>query len=175
MGEWTLFSNHGHVLVCLARNKRARLRDVASDVGITERAVQKIVSELQQAGLIAITKHGRCNQYEIHGKKNLRHPLEAGCTVGRLLQLVVKSQGEGGEQPAASHPPPKPERKQKPSAPQARPEAELPPAPPPEDNKLTKRAIETPPDKPVDKAPDKAAEKSSASKEDETRKQGSLF
>ena len=43
MGDWTIFSNHGHVLVCLARNSSARLRDVALDVGITERAVQKIV------------------------------------------------------------------------------------------------------------------------------------
>lgn len=167
MGEWTLFSNHGHVLVCLARNRRARLRDVASDVGITERAVQKIVSELQQAGLIAITKHGRCNQYEIHGKKNLRHPLEAGCTVGRLLQLVVKSQGEGSEETTVRPASAKPERKPRPAAPRARPEGERPPAPPPEVNKPAKRATETAPDKPADKAP--------GSKDDETRKQGSLF
>jgi predicted transcriptional regulator len=66
MSDWTLFSNHGHVLVCLARDSEARLRDVASDVGITERAVQKIVHELQQAGFVSIRKHGRCNRYEIN-------------------------------------------------------------------------------------------------------------
>jgi len=88
MGEWTLFSNHGHVLVCLARDNEARLRDVANDVGITERAVQKIVRELQQAGFIAITKHGRCNRYDIQTRQHLRHPLESDCSVGRLLQLL---------------------------------------------------------------------------------------
>jgi hypothetical protein len=90
MGDWTLFSNHGHVLVCLARNREARLRDVASDIGITERAVQKIVHELQSAGFVTISKHGRCNRYEINTRKNLRHALEAQCTVGRLLQLFSK-------------------------------------------------------------------------------------
>lgn len=175
MGEWTLFSNHGHVLVCLARNKRARLRDVARDVGITERAVQKIVSELQQGGLIAITKHGRCNQYEIHGKKNLRHPLEAGSTVGRLLQLVVKSQSDGAAEPTVSDSPPKPERKHKPSAPPARPKVEPPPAPATEGNQPTNRVPERTTDKPVDKAAKKTADKTLGSPEEETRKQGSLF
>jgi DNA-binding MarR family transcriptional regulator len=92
MGEWTLFSNHGHVLVCLARDKEARLRNVADDVGITERAVQKIVGELQEAGFITITKHGRCNRYEINTRKTLRHALEAKCTVGRLLQLFTRAE-----------------------------------------------------------------------------------
>ncbi|HKX56204.1 MAG TPA: hypothetical protein VJN01_08885, partial [Xanthomonadales bacterium] len=54
MGEWTLFSNHGHVLVCLAKNNQARLRDVAADVGITERAVQNILRELQGSGLVQV-------------------------------------------------------------------------------------------------------------------------
>lgn len=93
MGEWTLFSNHGHVLVSLARNKEARLRDVAEAVGITERAVQKIVRELQQAGFIDISKHGRCNRYEISTRKSLRHELEAQCTVGRLLALFTAPGG----------------------------------------------------------------------------------
>ena len=88
MSDWTLFSNHGHVLVCLARDHEARLRSVASDVGITERAVQKIVKELRHAGIITITRHGRCNRYVINRRKNLRHPLESKCTVGRLLQLL---------------------------------------------------------------------------------------
>jgi len=87
MGDWTLFSNHGHVLVCLARDNEARLRSVADAVGITERAVQKIVRELQQAGFIEIAKHGRCNRYSINTRKNLRHSLESKCSVGRLLKL----------------------------------------------------------------------------------------
>ena len=56
MSNWTLFSNHGLVLFCLARDPEARLRDVATDVGITERAVQKIVRDLQDGGMISITK-----------------------------------------------------------------------------------------------------------------------
>lgn len=89
IGEWTFFSNHGHVLVCLARNGRARLRDVAMDVGITERAVQKIVKDLQEAGYVHVRKQGRCNRYRINRRKFLRHDLESHCTVGKLLALVA--------------------------------------------------------------------------------------
>jgi len=94
MGEWTLFSNHGHVLVCLAKNNEARLRDVAAEVGITERAVQNILRELQQSGLVAVSKHGRCNHYQINSRKHLRHPLESHCTVGKLLHLLIQEAGD---------------------------------------------------------------------------------
>lgn len=97
MSNWTLFSNHGHVLVCLAGDSEARLRDVAADVGITERAVQKIVRDLQTHGMISVTKHGRRNRYRIHHKKNLRHELEAHCTLGDLMKLVVADKPAGGE------------------------------------------------------------------------------
>lgn len=90
MGEWTFFSNYGHVLVCLARNREARLRDVAEQVGITERAVQKIVRDLQSAGYISVSKRGRCNRYRINRRKSLRHGLESHCTVGKLLTLVAQ-------------------------------------------------------------------------------------
>jgi len=89
MGDWTVFSNHGHVLVCLAKNNEARLRDVAADVGITERAVQKIVRELQQGEFVSISKHGRCNRYDVNTRKNLRHPLQASCTVGESLKALA--------------------------------------------------------------------------------------
>ena len=101
MGEWTVFSNHGHVLVCLANNNEARLRDVAEQVGITERAVQKIVHELQQGELITISKRGRCNRYEINMRKSLRHPLQAQCTVGSLLKALADS-GGSRKKPAAT-------------------------------------------------------------------------
>ncbi len=90
MGNWTLFSNHGHVLVCLARDSEARLRDVAASVGITERAVQKIVRDLQDGGMVSVTKNGRRNSYRIHKKQTLRHDLEANCTLGNLVKLVNK-------------------------------------------------------------------------------------
>jgi predicted ArsR family transcriptional regulator len=101
MGDWTVFSNHGHVLVCLANNNEARLRDVAAHVGITERAVQKIVHELQQGGLISISKRGRCNRYDINTRKNLRHPLQAHCTVGVLLK-ALSGGGVSRRKPAAA-------------------------------------------------------------------------
>ena len=90
MSDWTLFSNHGHVLVCLARNADARLRDVAMDVGITERAVQKVVRDLQDGGMVTVTKNGRRNSYRIHVKKTLRHDLESACTLKDLIKFVNK-------------------------------------------------------------------------------------
>ncbi len=91
MGDWTFFSNHGHVLVCLARDSDARLRDVAVQVGITERAVQKIVRDLQDEGYLEISKRGRRNRYRINNRKALRHSLQAGCTVGQLMNLLSKA------------------------------------------------------------------------------------
>jgi DNA-binding IscR family transcriptional regulator len=90
MGDWTFFSNYGHVIVCLAKNHESRLRDVASEVGITERAVQKIVRDLQDADFVTVTKQGRCNRYRLNKRKALRHQLEAKCTIGQLLSLVTK-------------------------------------------------------------------------------------
>jgi len=88
MNDWTLLSNHGHVLVCLSADPRARLRDVATDVGITERAVQKIVRDLQDGGMVSVTKNGRRNTYRIHKKKTLRHDLEQHCTLRKFITFV---------------------------------------------------------------------------------------
>ncbi len=63
--HWTFLSNHAHVLVCLAIDPDARLRDVALSVGITERAVQKIVSDLEEAGVIIRERSGRRNSYRL--------------------------------------------------------------------------------------------------------------
>lgn len=88
MTDWTFFSNHGHVLACLAQDHEARLRDVAARIGITERAVQKIVRDLQDAGVITVRKHGRRNRYRINGRKPLRHDLEAHRNVSDLVALM---------------------------------------------------------------------------------------
>jgi Mn-dependent DtxR family transcriptional regulator len=92
--SWTFLSNHGHVLICLAQDTTARLRDVAQRVGITERAVQKIVSDLEMAGVVTRKRYGRRNQYELHAEQPLRHPLEAHCTVAALLSMVLKPDTE---------------------------------------------------------------------------------
>jgi predicted transcriptional regulator len=88
---WTFLTNHSHVLICLARDPASRLRDVALLVGITERAVQRIVADLEEAGIIARTRDGRRNHYEVHRSLPLRHAVEAGCTVGDLLSMMPDS------------------------------------------------------------------------------------
>jgi DNA-binding MarR family transcriptional regulator len=85
---WNFLSNHARVLVCLARDPTARMRDIAVGVGITERAVQRIVSELVEASVISVTKDGRRNLYRINRRAPLRHPLEEGRRVDDLLRLV---------------------------------------------------------------------------------------
>jgi hypothetical protein len=89
-GTWTFLSNYTHVLVCLARNPDTRLRDIATSVGITERAAQRIVGDLEAAGVITRTKDGRRNHYEIELDAPLRHPLECNSTVGNLLSLFLE-------------------------------------------------------------------------------------
>ena len=85
---WTFLTNHAHVLICLAREPELTLRAVALKVGITERAVQRIVAELEGAGVLHRTRDGRRNRYEIVLQVPLRHELEAHRTVGDLLSLV---------------------------------------------------------------------------------------
>lgn len=87
--HWTFLSNHAHVLVCLALRPGARLRDVAVEVGITERAVQGIVGDLEAAGIILRQRQGRRNSYRLRLEAPLRHPLEAHRPVRALLSLVL--------------------------------------------------------------------------------------
>ena len=87
---WTFLTNHGHVLVCLAADPDMVLRDVATRVGITERAVQQIVKDLEQAGVIARVRVGRRNRYVICGERGFRHTLEAEATLGGFLSLVAE-------------------------------------------------------------------------------------
>jgi hypothetical protein len=85
---WTFLSNHAHVLLCLARDPSLRLRDVSAVVGITERAVQKIVADLEAGGVLSRKREGRRNRYTIRPDVPLRHPIEAHCHVGDLLRMV---------------------------------------------------------------------------------------
>ena len=87
-GNWTFFSNHAHVLVCLLREPKPTLRDVALKVGITERAVQRIVAELEEAGVLERGRIGRRNVYQLFLDQPLRHPLEAHHTIKEVLGLV---------------------------------------------------------------------------------------
>jgi shikimate kinase len=89
--DWTLLTNHAHVLIYLARQPDVTLRRVADAVGITERAVQRIVAELEQAGILSRLRSGRRNVYEIHAELPLRHPIESHRTVQDLLDFVNAS------------------------------------------------------------------------------------
>jgi len=88
VGGWTFLTNHTHVLVCLFRNPDVTLREVASQVGITERMVQKIVAELVENNFAEVTRVGRRNTYRIHTNLHLRHRLESHRSIGELLQLL---------------------------------------------------------------------------------------
>ncbi|HQR25422.1 MAG TPA: winged helix-turn-helix domain-containing protein [Nocardioides sp.] len=89
LGQWTFLSNHGHVLVVLARDPDARMRDVAMSVGITERAVQEIVRHLVDQGYLHRTKVGRRNRYDVVRGAHFRHELESRVTLGEFLDMVV--------------------------------------------------------------------------------------
>ena len=86
--SWTFFSNHAHVLLWLYDNPDSVLREVALKVGITERAVQKIVAELETANVLKRTRVGRCNRYAIRKSAKLRHPIESHRSVADLLEFV---------------------------------------------------------------------------------------
>ena len=90
--EWTFFTNHAHVMICLTRNPQQPLREVAMSVGITERAVLRIVAELEEYGYLKRHRNGRQNTYEIHPEKPLRHPLESHCVIGDLLDVIITGQ-----------------------------------------------------------------------------------
>ena len=86
---WTFLSNYAHVLICLAQNPHVRLRDVAERVGITERTAVRLVTQLDEAGIVVRVKDGRRNSYLINVNKPLRHPIESHCSVGELLATVL--------------------------------------------------------------------------------------
>jgi predicted transcriptional regulator len=89
--SWTFLTNQSHVLLCLSRDPSMRMREIAAAVGITERAVQRIVAELHDAGYIERTREGRRNEYAINRDMKLRHPLESHCRIGELLDMLEQT------------------------------------------------------------------------------------
>ncbi len=89
MSEWTFLTNHSQVLLCLFRNRgRMTAREIAAVVGITERAVQRILDDLEEAGYISRFRDGRQNRYEIHPDLPMRHPAQRGRAIRDLLELL---------------------------------------------------------------------------------------
>ena len=88
-GSWTLLTGHGHVLVEIARDPEARIRDIADAAGITERTAQVIVADLEAAGYITRTRAGRRTRYTVNPDSLFRHPAQEGHRVGPFLALLA--------------------------------------------------------------------------------------
>jgi DNA-binding IclR family transcriptional regulator len=86
---WTFLTNHAHVLLCIAHDPQARFRDLAAQIGITERAVQRIVFELERDGYVTHDREGRRNTYRVREHLPLRHAIESKNTIAALLKLTV--------------------------------------------------------------------------------------
>jgi DNA-binding IclR family transcriptional regulator len=86
---WTFLTNHARVLAAIADNHSARIRDIAAHCRLTERAVQKIIADLEQDGYLSHTREGRSNTYRIDPGKVLRHPAEAS-----LMSLLVQDEAD---------------------------------------------------------------------------------
>ena len=85
---WTFLTNHTHVLLCLHEDPEITLREVAHRVGITERSVQRILSELEEGGFVTRDRVGLRNRYRFKTNVALRHPIEAHCKIGDLINMV---------------------------------------------------------------------------------------
>ena len=96
--RWNFFTNHAHILIYLEAHPDQTLRRVASAIGITERAVQRIVAELEDGGYLKRAKVGRQNKYEIIGDTPLRHSQESHRTIKELLDWVKPYAGSTSDE-----------------------------------------------------------------------------
>jgi len=92
VGSWTFLTNHARVLLCIARDPGARLRDISAGLGITERSAYAIVTDLIQDGYVIKTKDGRRNRYQIRSDLPLPEPASRQPTVGEMLDLLAGTQ-----------------------------------------------------------------------------------
>ncbi|MFI9551740.1 helix-turn-helix transcriptional regulator [Nonomuraea endophytica] len=93
--SWTFLTHHARVLLEIARDPEARLREIAFTIGITERAVQGIVTDLEQAGYLTRDRVGRRNRYELNLDQGFRYPTEAHAPVRALIELFVSEAPPG--------------------------------------------------------------------------------
>jgi MarR family len=98
-GRWTLLTGHGHVLVEIARNPTARIRDIAAAAGITERTAQSIVADLEAAGYLTRERAGRRTSYTLNRSQPFRHQSQDGHLVGPFLALLVAEAADGPAAP----------------------------------------------------------------------------
>jgi MarR family protein len=86
---WSFLTNHAHVILCIARDPKIRARDIAEQIGITERAAQRILADLIADGYVTRAKAGRRNHYTIDPRAHLRHPVYRDLTLGPLLEVLT--------------------------------------------------------------------------------------
>jgi predicted transcriptional regulator len=86
---WTLLTSHGHVLVEIARDPGARIRDISTAAGLTERATAAIIADLEAAGYVTRTKVGRRNHYKVNGDNPFRHEAQRDLTIGPFLDFLA--------------------------------------------------------------------------------------
>jgi DNA-binding MarR family transcriptional regulator len=96
-GSWTLLTGHGHVLVEIAGNTRARIRDIAAAADLTERTVQAIIADLEAAGYLTRTRSGRRTVYTVHLDRPFRHQAQDGLKIGPFLELLAASGDRAGD------------------------------------------------------------------------------
>ena len=101
-GSWTLLTGHGHVLVEIARNPHARIRDISPVVDLTERTVQAIVTDLEAAGYLTRTRIGRRTRYTVNPDSPFRHSAQDGLRVGPVLDLLTAMAASDAPAPAAA-------------------------------------------------------------------------
>ena len=89
MASWSFLTNHARVLLCIAHDPGARLRDIAASVGITERSAFGIVTELADAGYVVKQKDGRRNRYQIQAHLPLPEPASQEPAIGDVLALLA--------------------------------------------------------------------------------------
>ena len=99
---WTFLTNHGHLLVCLARDPGATIRELATRVGSTERAVHKIVSDLEASETIDRFRVGRRNRYVVRRDAGFRHPVEQDLRVGEFVELLTPKEWDPATASTAS-------------------------------------------------------------------------
>jgi DNA-binding MarR family transcriptional regulator len=93
MASWSFLTNHARVLLCIASDPGARLRDIAASLGITERSAHAIVADLAEAGYVVKQKHGRRNRYQVEAHQPLSEPGTRKPAVGEVLALLLGNTG----------------------------------------------------------------------------------
>ena len=93
---WNFLTNHAHVLLTISQEPDITVRRMAQLVGITERAVMRIIGELDEAGILVRERHGRRNRYTVNGDVPFRHPIERHCTVACMIDMYERAQQRQG-------------------------------------------------------------------------------